>query len=99
LVTGSGVRPLNEVAGAEMVTVFIPSSPTAFSGYVVVVPRDTLVELPLKVEEAMRMLVSGGVVSPLADGTPLPAPAPAPQIAGDSAAVPSSAPQAQERVA
>lgn len=64
LVTGSGLRPLNEAMSEEMVTVFIPSSPTAFSGYVVVVPRDAVVELPLTVEEAMRLLVSGGVISP-----------------------------------
>ena len=64
LVTGTGVRRLNEAVNDEMVTVFIPSSPTAFSGYVVVVPRDRLVELPLTVEEAMRLLVSGGVISP-----------------------------------
>ena len=64
LVTGTGLRPLNEAISEEMVTVFIPSSPTAFSGYVVVVPRDAVVELPLTVEEAMRLLVSGGVISP-----------------------------------
>jgi len=64
LVTGGGVRSLNESVGRDMVTVFIPSTPTSFSGYVVVVPRDTVVELPLKVEEAMRLLVSGGVIAP-----------------------------------
>ena len=64
LVTGAGVRRLNEAVSEEMVTVFIPSSPTAFSGYVVVVPRDVVVELPLTVEEAMRLLISGGVISP-----------------------------------
>ena len=64
LVTGAGVRRLNETVNDEMMTVFIPSSPTAFSGYVVVVPRDRVVELPLSVEEAMRLLVSGGVISP-----------------------------------
>ena len=64
LVTGGGLRPLNEAVSEEMVTVFIPSSPTAFSGYVVVVPRDAVVELPLTVEEAMRLLVSGGVITP-----------------------------------
>jgi uncharacterized membrane protein len=60
LVTGSGLRRLNEAVNDDMVTVFIPSSPTAFSGYVVVVPRDRMVDLPLTVEEAMRLLVSGG---------------------------------------
>jgi uncharacterized membrane protein len=64
LVTGSGLRRLNESVSEEMLTVFIPSSPTAFSGYVVVVSRDAVVELPLTVEEAMRLLVSGGVIAP-----------------------------------
>ena len=85
LVTGGGLRQLNEAVSEEMVTVFIPSSPTAFSGYVVVVPRDAVVELPLTVEEAMRMLVSGGVISP---GAPLhagEAPAPALEPQADAA--------------
>ena len=43
---------------------FVPSSPTAFSGYVLVVPRESVVELPMDVEEAMRLLVSGGVLTP-----------------------------------
>jgi uncharacterized membrane protein len=64
LLTGSGLATLQESVGQEMVTVFVPSSPTAFSGYVLVVPRDSVVELPLTVEEAMRLLISGGVISP-----------------------------------
>ena len=77
LVTGGGLRPLNEAVGQDMVTVFIPSTPTSFSGYVVVVPREMVVELPLKVEEAMRLLVSGGVITP--DSVPAPG---TPAIAG-----------------
>ena len=68
LVTGPGVKALGDAVGKEMLTVFVPSSPTAFSGYVMVVPRDGVVELPLTVEEAMRLLVSGGVIQP--PGTP-----------------------------
>lgn len=64
LITGPGIRRLSETVGSEMVTVFIPSSPTAFSGYVVVVPRENVVELPLTVEEVMRLLVTGGVSMP-----------------------------------
>ena len=67
LVTSAkGLPPLTEKLGRDMVTVFIPSSPTAFSGYVVVVPRESVVELPMTVEEVMRLLVSGGVISPKA---------------------------------
>lgn len=71
LVTGHGVRALGQPAGKEMLTVFVPSSPTAFSGYVLVVPRDVVVELPLSVEQAMRLLVSGGVIDPNVESTPV----------------------------
>ena len=64
LVTGSGVRALSDKLSSETVTVFVPSSPTAFSGYVLVVRRECVVELPMTVEEAMRLLVTGGVVNP-----------------------------------
>jgi uncharacterized membrane protein len=64
LVTGGGLESLSERVGEEMITVFVPSSPTAFTGYVLVVPRSGVVELPLTVEQAMRLLVSGGVIEP-----------------------------------
>ena len=66
LITGPGIKSLTDAVGTDMVTVFIPSSPTSFSGYVLVVPRDRVVELPMSVEEAMRLLVTGGVSGPLA---------------------------------
>jgi uncharacterized membrane protein len=72
LVTGPGIKSLSESTGEEMVTVFVPSSPTAFSGYVLVVPRNTVVELPMTVEEAMRLLISGGVIAPGAESSSIP---------------------------
>jgi uncharacterized membrane protein len=67
LVTGGGLKSLADATGQEMVTVFVPSTPTAFTGYVLVVPRQSVVELPMTVEEAMRLLVSGGVIVPGAE--------------------------------
>src|SRR4029079_14106351 len=64
LVTGPGLKALSEMTGDETVSVFVPSTPTAFSGYVVLVPRQSVVELPITVEDAMRLLVSGGVLAP-----------------------------------
>lgn len=64
LVTGEGLKSMDSAAGSEMVMVFCPNSPAAFSGYMLVVPRAELVELPISVEEAMRLLVSGGVIIP-----------------------------------
>lgn len=64
LVTGAETESLNHALNEPMVTVFVPSTPTAFSGYVLVVPRRNVVELPWSVEEAMRMLITGGVINP-----------------------------------
>lgn len=64
LITGSGPIQLNASAGEEFVTVFCPNSPAAFSGYVMVVPRRMLVELPMTVDDAMKLFVSGGVIMP-----------------------------------
>ncbi len=66
LITGAGLKPISDALGTEMITVFVPSSPTAFSGYVLVVPRDSVIELPMSVEQAMRLLISGGVIDPKA---------------------------------
>jgi uncharacterized membrane protein len=80
LITGPGLKPLADALGREMVTVFVPSTPTAFTGYVLVVPRERVIELPLTVEQAMRLLVTGGV-SGVSDGLPgLPRPGPVQQL-------------------
>jgi uncharacterized membrane protein len=63
-VTNAGYGPLNQATGGDMLTIFVPSTPTSFSGYVVVAHREAVVELPLSVEETMRLLLSGGVIVP-----------------------------------
>jgi uncharacterized membrane protein len=64
MVTGQASWALTGKIPDDLVTVFVPSTPTAFTGYVLVVPRSRVVELPMTVEEALRLLVSGGVLSP-----------------------------------
>lgn len=61
--TGDTLRSVAERAG-DAVTVFVPSSPTPFTGYTITVPRDEVRELPITVEEAIRFAVSGGVLVP-----------------------------------
>lgn len=63
-VTGTGLQVLNETTGKHNVSVFIPTSPTPISGYVCYLPREELIPLPITVEEAMRIIITCGVVSP-----------------------------------
>ena len=47
-----------------MVCVFVPASPTPFTGYVVYVPQEEVIPLPITIEEAMRIIISAGVLHP-----------------------------------
>ena len=64
LVTGDTMRTIEQRAGEPCLTVFIPSSPTPFTGYVVTVMRSEVIDLPITIEEAMKFAVSGGVLIP-----------------------------------
>ncbi len=64
LLTGDTMRAIMEVAGEPCVTVFIPSSPTPFTGYTITVPAAEVHELPISFDEAIRFVVSGGVLVP-----------------------------------
>lgn len=64
LVTGPAMRGTEAVIGEECVTVFVPSSPTPFTGWTVTVPKEDVRDLPVSIDEAMKFIVSGGVLAP-----------------------------------
>ena len=64
LVTGAGMRTLQNASGTDLLTVFIPSSPTPVTGYTVTVRRDEVIDLPMSIDSALRFTVSGGVIIP-----------------------------------
>ncbi|HEY4134881.1 MAG TPA: DUF502 domain-containing protein [Alphaproteobacteria bacterium] len=56
-----------EIAGhatAPLVNVFVPTTPNPTSGYLLFVPRKDVIELHMTVEEGIKMIVSGGIVTP-----------------------------------
>jgi len=52
----------------KLVGVFIPSTPTPVSGFVIFSPEKDIITLNISVEEAIKLLVSGGIVAPPAFG-------------------------------
>ena len=64
LVTGETMRSIEAKAESECMTVFIPSAPTPFTGYVITVPVEDTIDLPISIDDAMRFTISGGVVVP-----------------------------------
>ncbi len=63
-VTGSGLRRISESEQQEFLTVLISTCPTPITGPIIIVPRDQAVLLDMTVEEAVRFVVSAGVVVP-----------------------------------
>ncbi len=48
----------------KVVPVFLPTTPNPTSGWMILVPVDDLVVLEMTVEDAIKMIVSGGMVGP-----------------------------------
>ena len=63
-VTGSGLERIVDNVKKEFVTVLIPTSPTPFTGFIIMVPKKQIIELDMTIEEALRFTISGGVITP-----------------------------------
>ncbi len=54
----------DEGAGAEMVSIYVPTTPNPTSGFFLMMRRDETIELEMSVDEALKYIVSMGVVVP-----------------------------------
>ena len=63
-VTGTGLKTVQEAVGKRMVTVYVPSSPAPMTGYTMIMPAEDVIQVDMTVEEAMKFVVSGGVLPP-----------------------------------
>lgn len=55
---------LNAHMGGEMVTAYVPTTPNPTSGFLIVVPRQDVIELAMSVDEALKFIISLGVMQP-----------------------------------
>lgn len=62
--TGEGGAEIERKLGRQTVNVFIPTTPNPTSGFVLVVPREDIVELSMSVDEGLKLILSIGVVVP-----------------------------------
>ena len=51
-------------AGAEMVSIYVPTTPNPTSGFFLMMRREDTIELDMSVDEALKYIVSMGVVTP-----------------------------------
>lgn len=72
-VTGGVAAEIQSQLSGGMVSIFIPTTPNPTSGWYAVVSEEEVINLSMSVEEAFKVIVSGGIVSPPMAG-PLPLP-------------------------
>lgn len=63
-VTGESLADIRSAAGEPMVSLMIPASPMAVTGYTVTVPKSETIDLDLTIDQALQFVISCGVVVP-----------------------------------
>jgi uncharacterized membrane protein len=72
-VTGSPAGEIAEYLQKEHVSVYVPTTPNPTSGFFLMLPKTDIVELEMSVDEALKYVISMGVVVPTAQAEALPA--------------------------
>jgi uncharacterized membrane protein len=63
-VTGKTEGEIQELTEDEVLNVYVPTTPNPTSGYLCFLPRSEVIPLSMSVEDGMKLVVSGGIVSP-----------------------------------
>ncbi len=63
-VTGKVSPQLQSHLTQEMISVFIPTTPNPTSGWYAILPQEEAIDIDISIEDAFKVLISGGIVSP-----------------------------------
>jgi len=63
-VTGTLSNEIQSHLARPMLSVFIPKTPNPTTGWYAIIPEDEVVNLTMSVENAFKIVISGGIVSP-----------------------------------
>ena len=62
--TSQDLGEIQDRTGDDVVCVFVPTTPNPTSGLILMVPEKDVIELDMNVEDALKMVISLGVVVP-----------------------------------
>ena len=63
-VTGETKGEVQSLNKETLINVFIPTTPNPTSGFLLFLPKKDLIYMKMKVEDAVKMVISGGIVTP-----------------------------------
>ena len=62
--TATNLGEVQARTGEEMICTFVPTTPNPTSGYIIILPKKDIIELDMEIDEALKMIISLGVVVP-----------------------------------
>ena len=68
-VTSERPVALSALIGEECLDVFVPTTPNPTSGFLLIVPRRLVREVPLTIEDGMKLVISAGALVPGGDAS------------------------------
>lgn len=63
-ITNESIGAAFEGQDKRLISVLVPTTPTPLSGYMIMVEEEKVIFLDIGVDEALKMVISGGVISP-----------------------------------
>jgi uncharacterized membrane protein len=77
--TGAPADAVVDHLPGDHVSVYVPTTPNPTGGYFVMLPKSSVRELDMSVDDALKYIISMGVVAPRRRGPPIAPPKPAPK--------------------
>lgn len=63
-ITGTTEGEVQAITDDDLINVFVPTTPNPTSGFLIFVPKSDILPLAMNVEDALKMVISGGIVTP-----------------------------------
>ncbi|NQV99218.1 MAG: DUF502 domain-containing protein [Rhodospirillales bacterium] len=63
-ITGRTEGEVQNITEEECVNIFLPTTPNPTSGFLLFIPKKDLISLGMSTEEAIKMVISGGIITP-----------------------------------
>lgn len=55
---------IHNTVNKDLINIFIPTTPNPTSGMLVMIPKDETIPLNISVEDGLKFIISGGIISP-----------------------------------
>ena len=72
-ITGATKGEVQELATEQLINVFVPTTPNPTSGFLLFVPEREIIRLKMRTEDGLKLVVSGGIITPSGEAAALPA--------------------------